>query len=241
MSAPLLPKKKAAAVIMQNTPEANSTLRAFGISVLHPVPDPLLPEETADHADMLACAADTETAFLAPGQNALRQELESRGFACRETAPLGKSYPADVRLNVAVTEDLAVGNFRYADPHLTEHLKKLGKRLLHVRQGYAKCSLCFVTNEAFITEDAGIHAALLEAGRDVLLIRAGGVRLSRVHHGFFGGATGLIAPDRLAVSGDLQTLPDGERVVRFLEKYGVSPVSLRPGPVTDVGGILTIG
>lgn len=241
MSAPLLPKKKAAAVIMQNTPEANSTLRAFGISVLHPAPDPCLPEETADHADMLACFANDATAFLAPGQNALRGELERMGFDCRISEPLGTRYPADVKLNVAVTEDLAVGNFRYVDPALTEFLKKIGKRLLHVRQGYAKCSLCFVTNEAFITEDAGIHAALLEAGRDVLLIGAGGVRLSRVHHGFFGGATGLIAPDRLAVCGDLQTLPDGERVVRFLEKYCVSPVSLRPGPVTDVGGILTIG
>ena len=38
-------------------------------------------------------------------------------------------------------------------------LQNGGKTLLTVKQGYAKCSLCFVSDAAFITEDAGIEKA----------------------------------------------------------------------------------
>ena len=143
-------------------------------------------------------------------------------------------------LNVAVSRDFALGNFRFADPSLKAFLAQSGRRLISVRQGYAKCSVCFVAPNAVITEDAGIAAALKKEGADVLLISAGDVVLSKAHSGFFGGSAGLIAPELLAVNGRLDTHRDGEKIKTFLHKYGVRALELTDGKITDIGGILPL-
>ena len=239
LAVPNLPQGRVHVVAVQASAAAQK-LRGMGITVLSPLPDYALPAETAGHADMLLCHAGGNTVFLAPSQAFLGAALCTLGFDVRFVSSPGGAYPADVPLNVAVGKTFALGHFRHADASLRRFLERSGRRLLSVRQGYAKCSLCFVAENAFITEDAGVAAALTAAGADVLTVSSGDVALSEAHTGFFGGAAGLLAPDLLAVNGRLGTHRDGAQILAFLKKYGVAPVELSEGKITDIGGILPL-
>ena len=239
LTAPNLPKREVRLAAAQAGPWT-AALEQYGVWVVSPAPNAALPAETAGHADMLICHAGGKRLFAEPAQTALADELASFGFEVRFSSSLGGAYPADVRLNAAVGNGFALGNFRCVEPSLVSFLTRSGRRLLQVRQGYAKCSLCFVAENAFITEDAGVAAVLRREGADVLSISAGDVALSDVHTGFFGGASGLLAPDLLAVNGSLVTHRDEEAITAFLKKYSVRALSLSDGPVTDIGGILPL-
>ena len=239
LAVPNLPASRVRTVVVQECAAA-AKLQEAGFFVFSPLPNPELPAETAGHADMLLCHVGGSTVFIEPSQPFLGAILRLLGFDTHYCVPLGAVYPADVPLNAAVGEGFALADFRYTDPSLRAFLEQSGRRLISVRQGYAKCSLCFVCANAFITEDAGIAAALEKEGADVLLISAGDVVLSKAHTGFFGGASGLIAPDLLAVNGRLDTHRDGERIKSFLLKYGVRAMELTDGPITDIGGILPL-
>ena len=239
VAAPNLPSSRVFTLAVQACPAA-AKLQAAGFNVLSPLPAPDLPAETAGHADMLLCHAGGNTVFMDISQPFLGATLRLLGFDVRYSVPLGPDYPADVPLNVAVGGDFALGNFRFADPSLTAFLRQSGRRLLPVRQGYAKCGLCFVSPGTFITEDAGIAAALEKDGAEVLRIAAGEIALSDAHTGFFGGAAGLLAPGLLAVNGRLDTHRDGEKIKAFLKKHGVRALELTEGKITDIGGILPL-
>lgn len=239
LAVPNLPQREVRLAGVQAGPWT-AVLENYGVRVLSPAPDAALPAETAGHADMLLCHAGGRTVFAAPLQTALANELTRYGFDVRFSVPLGGAYPADVPLNAAVAKTFALCNLKHAEPALVSFLKQSGRRLLHVRQGYAKCSLCFVAENAFITEDTGIANVLRREGMEVLLISAGDVALSEAHTGFFGGASGLIASDTLAVNGSLNTHRDADRIAAFLKKYGVRAFSISDGPVTDIGGILPL-
>ena len=236
---PNLPQGRAALCVMQAGPYAR-TLRAYGIGVLSPVPCGALSPEERQHADLLLCHPGGDTVFLEPGQRLLGEALSARGFKARYGAPLGGAYPENVKYNFAVGADLVLGRLDAAEPALAAFLKQSGKTPVHVRQGYAKCSLCFVTENAFITEDAAVARALASHGKEVLPVSAGDVYLSDKHHGFFGGAAGLIAPDVLAVAGSLSSHRDGALIAAFLQAHGVRALELSGGKITDIGGILPL-
>ncbi len=215
-------------------------LGVYGVGVLSPVPCGALPPEERQHADLLLCHAGGGSVFLEPGQTALGEALSARGFEVRYGAPLGGAYPENVKYGLAVGGDFALGRWDAAEPALAADLQSGGKTPVRVRQGYAKCSLCFVTENAFITEDAAIARALVSRGKDVLPVSAGDVYLSEAHHGFFGGASGLISPDTLAVAGSLSSHRDGARIGAFLRAHGVRALELSGGRITDIGGILPL-
>ena len=240
-------------ITVPNLPEAPVTLAAVcddtpviralhkrGVHTLSPVPDGLLPEETAAHPDLLLCHAGGNVCFAAPGQEELAARLRKEGFSVAFTAPPGRDYPEDIRLNVAVARDFALGRFDCVDAGLTAFLQTSGREMIPVKQGYAKCSLCFLTESAFITEDPSIAPALEKRGAAVLRIAPGDIYLSERHYGFFGGASGKIAKDKLAVTGSLAAHRDGGRIRAFAERHGVEIVELTDGRITDIGGILPL-
>lgn len=237
---PNLPSRKVKLLIMQNASEAVRKLRALGLSVLTVQKNTILEEEVSEHADMLLCHLGGKDILLEPEQTELFSKLTAIGFTCRFSSPLETKYPRDIKLNVALGKDFALGNFKFVDETLQEHVQNSGKTLLPVSQGYAKCNLCFVNDRAFITEDEGIKNALTAIGKDVLLIRKGDVILSKKHYGFFGGAAGKIDRNIIAVNGSLKYHRDSEKISDFLQNHGVSPLELSDGPITDIGGILPI-
>ena len=240
INVPNLPEAPVTLAAVRDLPEIAAALHALGVCTASPSRDPALPEETAKHADMLLCHAGGNVCFVAPEQTALAQRLQAEGFDVRISAPPGGDYPEDIRLNVAVAGYFAMGRFDSVDAGLAAHLRETGRTLIPVKQGYAKCSLCFVADNAFITEDPSIADALEKRGAAVLRIAPGDVYLSERHYGFFGGASGKIDKDKLAVTGSLAAHRDGGRIRAFSETNGVAIVELTDGRITDIGGILPL-
>ena len=240
ITVPNLPEAPVTLAAVSDDASVIRALRARGIATVSPVPDGALPEETKAHADLLLCHAGGNACFAATGQETMAERLRKEGFSVRFTAPPGRDYPEDIRLNVAVAGDFALGRFDSVDAGLTAFLRATGREMIPVKQGYARCSLCFVTDNAFITEDPSIAAALEKRGAAVLRIAPGDIYLSERHYGFFGGASGKIAKDKLAVTGSLAAHRDGDRIRKFAQQNGVDIVELTNCPITDIGGILPL-
>ncbi len=149
---------------------------------------------------------------------------------------LGYTYPSDCAYNIAVFGEYAVGNFTACDSVLENLLKKSGKTLINVKQAYAKCSICPVSDNAVITADEGIYKTLLPYGIDVLKISPLGVQLDGYNYGFIGGASGL-RESELYFCGDIKKHPDYVKIFDFANKYGKKTVC-SDNILTDVGTIL---
>ena len=237
---PNLPEAPVTLAAVCDDSPLTEALGALGVAAVSPVPSPVLPEETSRHADRRRCHAGGAVCFVAPEQPALAERRRREGFTVRFSAPPGAVYPDDIRLNAAVGKDLALGLFAHTDKGLTAFLRQTGRALIPVKQGYAKCGLCFVTENAFITEDPSLAEALERRGAEVLRIAPGDVYLSERHHGFFGGAAGKLAPDKLAVTGSLSFHRDGDRIRVFCAAHGVAIVELTNDRIIDIGGILPL-
>lgn len=156
---------------------------------------------------------------------------------CGKTVAESK-YPRDCYYNAARVGDCVFMNI--ADSSILDFDKRNYTRKINVKQGYAKCSICIVSNKALITSDEGIYKAATENGFDVLKIQSGYIKIEGYDHGFIGGATGLLSNDVLGFCGDLKTHPDNQNISAFLRNYNVYPENLDKGILQDIGSILPI-
>lgn len=113
-------------------------------------------------------------------------------------------------------------------------------RIIDVKQGYTKCSLCPVRENAVITDDSGIEKVLLNNGYDVLKVSKGSVRLHGFDYGFIGGCSAMISRDILLFFGNFEMHSDKDRIKVFLQNYGITPQSLNGDVLTDIGSIIPL-
>jgi hypothetical protein len=149
-------------------------------------------------------------------------------------------YPKDIPYNVARIGQFAFHNLRYTDRKLKIELEKRGVQMIHVEQGYSKCSILIVSSRAFITEDVGIYRAAEKHGMNVLLLKPGYVELPGLNYGLIGGAGGLISPKTLALTGRIDTHPQRDEILNFFAREGVTPLYLTERRIFDIGSILPL-
>jgi hypothetical protein len=145
-------------------------------------------------------------------------------------------YPLDVRFDALALGDTVYGK----DGSVSEILTGKYKKFTSVKQGYARCSVAVIRENAVITADRGLEAALLNDGFRVLRIEAGHIALRGFDCGFIGGAGGALGDGRYCFFGDIATHPDGDAMAEFLEENEVTAVMLSGGPLSDHGGLLVI-
>lgn len=152
--------------------------------------------------------------------------------------PVGDKYPESSRYNVVATEKFLFHNFRYTDSSITD---AAGNRdLVHINQGYARCSLLPLGEKHFITSDRGIAKVLdCVPGIETLLVDPEGIPLEGHRHGFIGGTAGIDG-SRLFFSGNLDHYGDGEKIREFVDPLGIEIIELHNGPLFDGGSILVI-
>ena len=151
---------------------------------------------------------------------------------------LSHTYPGDIILNSLILDKYFIHNLKHTDENLLKSQES--KILINVPQGYSKCSVLPVRNNALITSDKGIFNSLKEYSFDILLIPPEDILLPSLNYGFIGGVGGMISDDRMAFFGELENYRYGEEVKNFLYKYDVEPVSLRKGKLIDRGSLLTL-
>ncbi len=153
--------------------------------------------------------------------------------------PLSEKYPADIPYNAATFGDFLICSAACTAIEILSEYLSLNRKILNVKQGYAKCSICPINSNAIITADKGIYKTATANGIDVLLIEPGCIELYGME-GFIGGASGLIAPDMLAVNGNIKTHKNCNEIISFCKKYGVEVVSLNQGKIVDIGSIIPL-
>jgi hypothetical protein len=164
-------------------------------------------------------------------------QIESRGQASEEKY----KYPKDVYLNCVQVGKYLICNQKHTCNNVIEFAKLNNVQIIDVKQGYAKCSICVVADDAVITEDTGIAKALCERTNiDVLVIEKGHVELQGYEYGFFGGCCGLIEKNLLAFNGSIEKHPQFDKIKAFCDKHGVEIMSLSNDNLYDIGTIIRI-
>ena len=149
-------------------------------------------------------------------------------------------YPDDVKLNCALIGKFLLCNTKFVADEIKLFCKESNIQLLHTNQGYSKCSVCVLNENAVITENSSIASLLKNYQIDVLLIKGGYVNLSDKHCGFIGGASGMINEHTLYFSGDISLHPDYDSIIKFLDKYNIKPVLNKSRKLSDFGGFVKL-
>ncbi len=153
---------------------------------------------------------------------------------------LNEKYPYDIAYNAARVGDNIICNKNFTDDTIIEFANKNHLKLINTKQGYAKCSICVISNDAIITSDKNIQSAAIENNIDVLLVNDNKIKLTGFEHGFIGGATGLINKNVLAVNGNIKLHTNYNEIIDFCEKHNVDVISLNNGEIIDIGSILMV-
>ncbi len=218
-------------------------LADMGIRVIKTEKYEGLYEAISFHPDIMYHHLGGNRIVHAPGvSKKTNMVLEALGFQLIPgSTPLGGKYPFNIAYNVARVGNVAFHNLKYTDPVLARELALSGAELVHVNQGYTKCSVSVVDSNSIITSDKGIARAAEKKGIDVLLIEPEeGIKLPGVKYGFIGGSSGLIDEKKWLLTGDILNLKSSEKIIQFLQKRCIDVICLPGEPVIDIGSIIPL-
>jgi hypothetical protein len=227
-------------IINPDTPgEITASLRRHGLDPLMiPRCDALSPP-LSGHPDLQVFFHESRAFCRAGMPGYFPEALSSRCHITVCGAGPEREYPADVPFNAACTGSMAFHRSDRTAPEIRSFLAEKDIPLIHVRQGYSRCSTVIVDEGRVITADRGIHEAALAQGAKSLLVRPGFVELPGYRHGFIGGASGSTS-DRVFFTGDLSRHPDHEAIRHFIAGSGKKILCLTDGPLLDLGSLLFI-
>ncbi|WP_294385093.1 DUF6873 family GME fold protein [uncultured Clostridium sp.] len=151
---------------------------------------------------------------------------------------LSSKYPNNISLNAYITDNYLIHNLDFTDKKILDYCKN--KKTINVKQGYTKCSILPVKENAIITNDKGIYDTLKNENFDILLLPFGDIELSGFNYGFIGGVGGMISDNSMAFFGSLDNYIFGNEVKKFLYKYDVKPIYLNNTKLIDRGSLLVL-
>ena len=188
-----------------------------------------------NHADMAAFHLPDGRIILDRRQKEAAKLLKEFGcdyiFTEKE---ISGAYPDDVMLNAAQVGDTLICNSKY----ISREILSAYKKIIDVRQGYTKCSVCVIGDNAFITDDSGIYEKCKDSF-DVLLTEKGDIVLEGQNYGFIGGASAKVG-DKIYFFGSLERHRNGEEIKKFLSSHKAEYECLFEGNLIDIGGLVEI-
>lgn len=201
-----------------------------------------LPKPVCDHADMLFHHLG-DNSLLVAGELPQQTCSDLRSFGTnvlKAKRAMGDAYPEDCLLNGLRLGRRLFCNRKAIDEAIIDACEKSCVQVIHVNQGYTRCSSAIVNEHALITSDNGLARAAALEGIDVLKIEPGNISLPGYLYGFIGGACGLVDKNSLAFAGELKTHPEKNRILGFIRNHGVQVLELCKGELRDIGGILPL-
>jgi len=224
--------------------DCKSALKQFGYSVLTLPSFPLLSKPVSSHPDMLIFIINNTIITHKLYYDIAKTQIDKISKAANLKLILSYEkvscvYPDDVLFNGALVGNRLIGNLNFLSMHIKEQAKRSGIELIHTNQGYAKCSLCPVSDNAIITADNSVFEAAQKNGIDVLKITEGYIELKGYNYGFIGGAAG-VDRENVYFCGHLENHPNGKEINAFLKKYNKKAVSLSKEKLYDFGTVMLI-
>jgi hypothetical protein len=143
--------------------EENLTL--FGIELIKTNRCSELYEAVDGHPDMQLLHMGGNRIILAPNVfESMAPIFEKKGFAVTKGATwLVRNYPGNIAYNVLRMGNFAFHNTKYTDAEIVSALEKENVKLIHVSQGYTKCSTCILDSKTIITSDLKLFSEKLIA------------------------------------------------------------------------------
>ena len=221
-----------------------SALKSHGFEPITIPPADYLQAGIASHTDMLIFIG-FDRLFCHTSYYEKNKSLIDSLAACSQLTltisdePVGAKYPSDVLFNACLIGNRLICNEKTVSRFILDAAIEKKYEIINVPQGYTKCSICTVSDNAIITADHPIATACKALDINVLEISEGYVALSPYSHGFIGGASGMCG-DMVYFCGSLSTHPDAGRIVDFCRAYGKTAISLTDSALIDVGTIFFI-
>lgn len=198
-------------------------------------------ESVSAHPDIYICKIGKKVIVAKEQLPFLQKELDKNKIPYQEGASfLGSQYPNNIKYNAVHMGDYLIHHTKYTDEALLEEACDNGLNLIHVKQGYTKCSMVVVDNHSVITSDEGLLNALTSKNIDVLKIQRGFVKLKGFPYGFLGGASGKIG-STIVFNGNLEEHPDHIKIKQFIKKKGLRVTYFTEYPLEDIGSIIEVG
>ncbi|MHB1393816.1 MAG: DUF6873 family GME fold protein [Clostridia bacterium] len=222
--------------------EIEASLTSFGIELIKTVRCPELYEAVDGHPDMQMLHIGGNRIVLAPNVfEGMAPIFKKKGFAVTKGATwLVRNYPGNIAYNVLRMGNFAFHNTKYTDAEIVKELELEKVELIHVSQGYTKCSTCIVDARTIITSDLKLSRIVEKYGIESLLIKPGGIELKNLNYGFIGGASGLLSEKHIAFTGSLEVLEDRSKVNGFLNNKGFEVTILCEEKPVDYGSIIPL-
>ncbi|MCH5190780.1 MAG: hypothetical protein J1F23_01305 [Oscillospiraceae bacterium] len=234
---PNLPQNNVTAVIAAPDDSLKEILSKRQIKVIETSQNSFLESPVAFHADMLVHHLSSNRFIVDNKQKDIINFLENNDANILLTEKVKSPYPYECRLNCADIGDYIICNSKITDPNILNKNKKL----INIKQGYAKCSICIIDKNKIITDDLSVFNAVSKySDITALLVEKGSVVIEKYGYGFIGGCSGLIGKHLLFFNGDLSLHSDYNKICNFLYDNGVSYIDIKHKPLTDIGGILPI-
>ncbi len=232
------------AVIDKRMPQTcKETLEARGFSLIPLPPFELFDKPVSAHPDMLLFWGDSlicHDEYFKTAKNEISEIAEIKGVEIElSNEPIEKKYPLDVLFNAIELGKNIICREDSVSKHIKRYAERLEKSIVNVKQGYAKCSVCKVSDNAIITADKSISKSARSLGISVLDIYPGYVCLNGYDCGFIGGASGNDR-NNTYFCGNIELHPNGEEIIGFCKDHGAPAISLSDEPLYDVGTIFFI-
>lgn len=241
---PNLPESDVSLILADErmSPEIIESLSKRNIQIIKIFACSNLQSPVSAHPDMLLFYGGDGDIILSPNvYDIYRDIFKSFGLkVIKGKTALQGEYPLDIAYNAAYDGKCLICNEKYTDYEILSFCKKKNAKIINIRQGYAKCSVCFVSENAVITSDIGIYNELVKNGYDVLKTECEGVSLTGYNYGFIGGSCGKICRDTIAFCGNVEKHPEYENIRAFLNKYNCKALSLSKEPLYDYGSLISI-
>ena len=209
---------------------------------IKPFYDARLPKALSMHADLTFCYLGEGTAVCAKEAFSYYSRAFSETELCliEGASFLDMHYPKDSAYNIAVVGNKIFCKTKITDRVLLNKAEALGYKIVDINQGYAKCSVCPVSENAAISADPSFLKAAEKEGIDCLKITNDSITLPGYDTGFFGGAAFMKDEKTLAVNGNIMLHPDAKRIKDFLSGYNISVLSLKCDEISDFGSLIAI-
>lgn len=222
-------------------PQTVQSLEKLGYKVVKTPKIPVLYNAVCGHADMMLCKiSDTEAVAAPLVYEYFKSNLPDCTVYCGKTE-LESKYPYDIAYNAAIVGKYIICNEKYTDEVILNLCREKGIAVIDVKQGYAKCSVCPVSDNALITSDVNIARNVRKFGIDVLQIDNSCIALEDFDCGFIGGASGTEKNGFIMFNGDIKLHQDCKIVENFCKERMVKTISLNNGALTDIGSIVFVG
>ena len=227
------------AAISSQAGESIKKLNELGVKTIEINPYNVLPEPVNSHADLQILHLGNNDIFCQSEHLCIGESEQEFNFRKIE-ALAGNRYPDDVRLNCAIIGNKIICNVNTIACEILEYAEINGLTVINVNQGYTKCSICCINENAIITDDESIFAAAGNFFNDITYVSKGSIGLKGYNYGFIGGCCGKIDKNKIAFNGAIESHKDYNDIIDCLARNKIDCIELNNKPLYDIGGIIPI-